>query len=607
MKLLPGTLLPSVFGILLIMAGCHDIQTTAEVKKLAATMPAPTLIKQLARAGLNAEQLTLVRGWVAKARGKLPEVVNEDYSEVGIRTVMEEAGFAGRMDIIEKLTTADTLGAMEFISASTEQAALAGNHETVDHLLTLYADEIDVNNVLVAAARGNHLALVQHLSDRIQLDPNDVVWLNVAEEAGFNGSTTMIDLAKGKEDNCYISSCAVQGAVVSGDLNIVKREFPHVDNSTFPEENPADYYMSIAAKHGYSSIIAYLSDQSGSDIPLQLAADAALAGQTGVLDFMREAGVFNLNENEENYKSVVVTLLKSLFDATYGGHAITAYYIIGLIMSRPIKMAKVFTSESQLEQEIHGDHSAGDKVKFRDGIYLDNGHRLKSHTLTTETILTIAIIGAAQGDHPHIVDTMIDLLGVPAKKAYELSELPRYIEKALQNATQHGSSETVKHILRHYVAQAVDAEIFQEVRSLATAAGRWNIAYVVDKHIDTINTWINRIKKIIQLNSPPVVVLDQVSTIVTRGYQVSTQDADLILNYAVKHATKKRNGLAKSDVERRNEESLKLIDHAIKLGAKDFDTALHLAAGHADIVTRLEQAKAADLAETLRKGDIPKI
>ncbi len=601
MKLLETVLLSNLLVALLAMSGCRGGETTAEVKRIATKAPVPRLIKQLTQVGLNGEQLVLVRGWVAKARGEAYGRDNDFQPEVDIRTIMKEIGFAGRVDIIEILAEANTLGAKEFVSTATEQAALAGNGEAVDLLLTLYEADIDLDKVLLAAARGDHLPLVERMSV-IKSDPDDDVWDLLAEEAGFNDSTSMLDLVKEKGDNSYgsLNGHAVDGAIKGGNLDIVEREFPGIDSSTYPNNDPAVYYMHMTAEYGYPNIIEYLSHQSGDDIPLEMAEVAAREGHTNVLEFMEEAGVFNLNENDEkNYKTVARTLLRLLVSAASRGHSTTVDYMINLIMSRTIFMEKAFPV---IKEEAQGDRLAGDTTGFAivDDVIVDDKtidevtNFIKSLTFDIETVLTIVIRGAAQGDHTQIVDDMIGRLsnGIQADRASELSKLPSYIEKALLEAAQHGSNNTVRHILHNYAVQDPGAEIFQEVRELAVTAARWGVVNIVDKNTETIENWINRIKNLIKLRSPVVVVLDQVSTIVARGYQLSTQDANLILNYAAKNG------------------SIELLDHAIKLGAKDFDGALRQAeaAGNVDIVTRLEQAKAAALAEELKNlKDTPKI
>lgn len=608
MQSLPTVWSAGLFVALLAMSGCRTGDTTAEVKKLATKVLAPELVKQLAQVGLNAEQLRLVHGWVGKARGKHSNNINylDFRPEVDIITVMEEAGFAGRVDIIEILAAANPLGAREFISEATEQAALAGDEEAVDQLLSLYEDDIDVDKVILAAARGNHLSLVESMSTKSKSEPDDNVWMELAREAGFNNSTSMLDLAKQKGDNCYggLSGCAVDGAVKGGNLHIVKKEFPEIDNSTYPNDDPIDYYMHMAAAYGHPNILAYLIELKG-DMPLSLVQKAARNGHVNVLKFLSEAGIFNISNNDEHYQDKIDDLFLSLYSAAYNGQLSAVDYVFDHISSLNIDDGIFFSLRAASIIATPPASATTDTFDEMDMDDLDHIIDFLEPLIHIEKAPMVALIGAAQGDQIHIVEDMITRLinDSQVERASELSELPIYLEKALLEATRHGSNKTVHYILRNYAVQVSDVEIYQEVLTLASDVARWNIVSYVENYIDNIEKWSKRIKDFIKLNTPITILLDQInSVIIARQYQLSTQDADLLLNYAVKKGSK-------YSIGELTEVSIELIEVAIELGAKDFDTALSLAeaAGHVEIIARLKQAKAADLAKELKREDMPKI
>lgn len=620
MKILATVLLSNVLAALLVMSGCRSEETTAEVKKIVTRASAPRLIQQLTRVGLSAEQLTLVRSWVAKARGKAYGHGHGGLiPEVGIRTILEEAGFAGRVDIVETLVAANTLGAKEFVSTAAEQAALAGNEKAVDHLLTLYEVDIDVNKVVLAAARGNHLPLVQRVSTLVPSESDQFnssnlsffrIWYYVAEEAGFNGSTAMIGFAKKKGDNDYggISSSAVEGAVKGGHLTIVKREFSEIDSTIF-EESPRRY-MIDAAKYGHPDIMEYISDQSGGSIPLETAEIAAREGHINVLNFLNEKDVFKLEEDNKNYETVVNTLFRSLFYIAFRGNSADIDYMIDLITSHNFNIEKNFSLRAILKEELRDNYPADDEINelIIDDIVDSSLDDITDNINFTNIVIRIAKKGGVAGDQPHVVDDMINRLsdGIQVdERAFEMSRLPHDVDQTLLDATRYGSKNTVMHLLNKYAVQASDAEIFQEVRELADIAGHGNIVSIVDRYIANIEKVINRVKKLIEIDSPFNLVFSNIKNIVERKYQISPQDANLILNYAVEEATSKSKLIGFSD----EKEILEVIDHAIKLGAKDFNAALQQAkdAGHTDIVARLKQASKAYLMGELKSVDIPKI
>lgn len=608
MQSLPTVWSAGLLVALLAMSGCRTGDTTAEVKKLATKVLAPELVKQLAQVGLNAEQLRLVHGWVGKARGKQSNNINylDFRPEVDIITVMEEAGFAGRVDIIEILAAANPLGAREFISEATEQAALAGDEEAVDQLLALYEADIDVDKVILAAAQGSHLSLVESMSAKSKSDPTDNVWMGLAREAGFNNSTSMLALAKQKGDNCYggLSGCAVDGAVKGGNLHIVKKEFPEIDNSTYPNDDPIDYYMHMAAAYGHPNILAYLIELKG-DMPLSLVQKAARNGHVNVLKFMSEAGIFNISNNDEHYQDKIDDLFLSLYSAAYNGQLSAVDYVFDHITSLNIDDGIFFSLHAASIIATPPASATTDTFNEMDMDDLDHIIDFLEPLIHIEKAPMVALIGAAQGDQIHIVEDMIARLinDSQVERASELSELPIYLEKALLEATRHGSNKTVHYILRNYAVQVSDVEIYQEVLTLASNVARWNIVSYVENYIDNIEKWSRRIKDFIKLNTPITILLDQInSVIIARQYQLSIQDADLLLNYAVKKGSK-------YSIGELTEVAIELIEVAIELGAKDFDTALHLAeaAGHVEIIARLKQAKAADLAKELKREDMPKI